>query len=94
MLAAFYLGLVGYTCAWHFRKELRSSGRALLVKGLLPLFGALVMTYAFAENAIQMRKPGYGSTSFHSVGGVFMLGIGTPVLGLVIMLVYRLVVLC
>ena len=47
LLAAFYLGLVGYTCAWHFRKELRSGGRALLVKGLLPLFGALVLTWAF-----------------------------------------------
>ena len=37
-----------------------------------------------------MWKPGYGSTSFHGVGGVFLLGIGTLVLGLVIMLVYRL----
>ncbi len=90
LLAAFYLGLVGYTCAWHFRRELRSGGCALLVKGLLPLFGALVLTWAFAENAIQMWKPSYGSTSFHGVGGVFLLGIGTLVLGLVIMLVYRL----
>ena len=54
------------------------------------MFGALVLTWAFAENAIQMWKPSYGSTSFHGVGGVFLLGIRTLVLGLVIMLVYRL----
>ena len=47
------------------------------------MFGALVLTWAFAENAIQMWKPSYGSTSFHGVGGVFLLGIGTLVLGLV-----------
>src|SRR5258708_27603620 len=82
--------MVGYTCAWHFRKELRSGGRTLLVKGLIPLFGALVLTYAFAESAIQMSKPGYGSTSFHGIGGVFVLGIGTIVVGMVIMLAYRL----
>ena len=56
----------------------------------LLILATLVMTYAFAENAIQMWKPSYGSTSFHGIGGVFLLGIGTLVLGLVIMLVYRL----
>jgi amino acid transporter len=90
LLIAFYYGMVGYTCAWHFRTELRSGGRALIVKGLIPLFGALVLTYAFAESAIQMWKPGYGYTSFHGIGGVFVLGIGTIVAGLVIMLAYRL----
>lgn len=90
LLIAFYYGMVGYTCAWRFRKQLRSGGRTLLVKGLVPLFGALVLTYAFAESAIQMWKPSYGSTSFHGIGGVFILGIGTIVAGLVIMLVYRL----
>jgi amino acid transporter len=90
LLIAFYYGLVGYTCAWRFRGELRSGGRTLLVKGLIPLFGALVLTYAFAESAIQMWKPGYGSTSFHGIGGVFILGVGTIVAGLVIMLACRL----
>jgi hypothetical protein len=90
LLIAFYYGMVGYTCAWRFRAELRSGGRTLLVKGLIPLFGALVLTYAFAESAIQMWKPGYGSTSFHGIGGVFILGIGTIVAGLVVMLACRL----
>ena len=90
LLIAFYYGMVGYTCAWHFRKEIRLGGRALLVKGILPLFGAVVLTYAFVQNAIQMWKPSYGSTSFHGVGGVFLLGIGTIVLGVVIMLTFRL----
>jgi hypothetical protein len=35
-----------------------------------------------------MRKPDYGYTSFHGLGGVFILGMGTLVLGVVVMLVY------
>ena len=90
LLIAFYYGMVGYTCAWQFRGELRSGGRALLVKGILPLFGAVVLTYAFVESAIQMWKPSYGYTSFHGIGGVFLLGIGTIVLGALTMVAYRL----
>jgi hypothetical protein len=37
-----------------------------------------------------MWKPSYGFTSFHGIGGVFILGIGTIVAGLVIMLAYQL----
>jgi hypothetical protein len=90
LLIAFYYGMVGYTCAWRFRRELRSGGRALLVKGLIPVFGAAVLSYAFIESAIQMWKPGYGYTSFHGIGGVFVLGMGTIVAGLLVMLAYRL----
>lgn len=90
LLIAFYYGLVGYTCAWQFRRDLRAGGRALLVKGIVPLFGALVLTYAFIQSATQMWKPDYGFTSFHGIGGVFLLGVGTIVLGAVLMLAYRL----
>ncbi len=88
LLIAFYYGLVGYTSVWYFRHELRNSTRDLLLKGLIPLVGALVLTFAFLKSAWEMRKADYGYTSFHGVGGVFLLGIGTLVVGAVVMLVY------
>jgi amino acid transporter len=88
LLIAFYYGLVGYTSVWYFRHELRNSTRDLLLKGLIPLAGALVLTFAFVKSAWEMRKADYGYTSFHGVGGVFLLGIGTLVVGAVVMVVY------
>ena len=72
-------GTSGTTCAQH---------RDLLLKGLIPLAGALVLTFAFVKSAWEMRKADYGYTSFHGIGGVFLLGIGTLVVGAVVMLGY------
>jgi amino acid transporter len=88
LLIAFYYGLVGYTCAWHFRRQLRSGARELWLKGIIPLFGSAVLTYAFIFSATQMWKPDYGFTSFHGIGGVFLLGMGTIILGAAVMVVY------
>lgn len=88
LLISFYYGLVGFTCAWHFRRELGTSTNNLILKGIIPMFGALVLALAFFYSATQMWKPDYGYTSFHGVGGVFIFGVGTLVLGVGTMLVY------
>ncbi len=88
LLIAFYYALVGYTCVWQFRRELTGSVRSFLCKGLLPLTGALTLTAVFLESAWQMRSPHYGSTSIGPVGGVLLIGGGTIVLGVVLMLGY------
>jgi amino acid transporter len=88
LLIAFYYGLVGFTSVWYFRHDLRHSTRDLLLKGVIPLAGAITLTLAFAKSAWEMRKPDYGFTSFHGVGGVFLLGVGTLVVGVVVMLGY------
>jgi hypothetical protein len=36
-----------------------------------------------------MRAPGYGATSFHGVGGVFLLGVGAIAIGVAAMLIVR-----
>jgi hypothetical protein len=60
----------------------------LLLKGVIPLAGALVLTLAFLKSAWEMRKADYGYTSFHGIGGVFLLGVGTLVVGVLVMLGY------
>jgi amino acid transporter len=88
LLIAFYYGLVGFTSVWYFRHDLRRSTKDLLLKGLIPGAGAVVLTLAFFKSAWEMRKADYGYTSFHGVGGVFLLGVGTLVVGVVVMLGY------
>ena len=50
---AFYYGITGFACVWYFRKELTSSPRNLFLKGILPLLGAVMLTYAFVQSAIR-----------------------------------------
>jgi amino acid transporter len=89
LLIAFYYALTGYACVWYFRRQLTTSLRALLAKGLLPLVGALILTACFFKSAHDMYAADYGNTSFHGVGGVFLVGIGSLVLGVVVMLAYE-----
>jgi amino acid transporter len=90
---AFYYGLTGFACFWYFRKVLRRSARDLWFKGILPLLGGLMLLYFFCYAAFDVyAAPGYGHTSVTlplvgHVGGVSVIGIGSLVLGVVLMLI-------
>jgi amino acid transporter len=86
LAVAFYYGVTAYSCVWYFRRTLFSSARNLFMRGIFPLLGALAMTWAFVQSAIDMIKPDYGYTAFGSIGGVFVLGVGMLALGVPLML--------
>ena len=88
LLIAFYYGVTGLACVWHFRRRLHNS-RDLLLKGLLPALGGLMMLTAFGRSAYDMVDPAYGSTSFHGIGGVFLLGVGSILVGAIAMVLVR-----
>lgn len=85
---AFYYGLTGFACVWYFRTELFASAHSFFFKFLFPLLGALLLTAAFIKSAIDMLDPDYGYTILLGVGGVFVIGIGSLLLGVVLMLVW------
>jgi amino acid transporter len=87
LLIAFYYGLTGFACAWYFRRTLTRSARHLLLRGVLPLLGGLILLAAFIRSAVDMFAEDFGETSFHGVGGVFLLGVGSLLLGVVVMVV-------
>ena len=94
VMIAFYYGLTGFECAWYYRRSLRNSTRDLWVKGIIPLIGG-VLLYAFLAYDIWLdwnfsRNGSYTSWSLpfppHSdVGGVFIIGVLSFVVGLVLM---------
>jgi amino acid transporter len=85
LLIAFYYGLTGFACVWYFRRELAGSAKDFLLKGLVPFLGGLILLGAFLRSAVDMFAEDYGDTSFHGIGGVFLLGIGALLLGVVLM---------
>ncbi|MFJ6509882.1 APC family permease [Streptomyces sp. NPDC091406] len=89
LLIACYYGTTALACVWYFRKHLRESPRALFLRGILPLTGGLLMLGAFVRSAYDMADPAYGSTSFHGIGGVFLLGAGSLAAGALAVLAAR-----
>lgn len=87
---AFYYGLTGFACVWYFRKELFADAHNFFFKFLFPLLGALTLTGAFVTSAIDMLDPDYGYTILLGVGGVFVTGIGSLLVGVVLMVVWAL----
>ena len=86
LAVAFYYGITAYACVWYFRRTLFDSARNFFMRGFFPLLGALAMTWAFVQSAIDMIQPDYGYTAFGSIGGVFVLGVGMLALGIPLML--------
>jgi amino acid transporter len=86
LAVAFYYGITAYACVWYFRRSLFESARNLFMRGIFPLLGALAMTWAFVQSAVDMIKPDYGYTVYGSIGGVFVVGVGMLALGIPLML--------
>jgi amino acid transporter len=85
---AFYYAITSFACVWYFRRELFTSVRNFVTKGLFPLLGGLMLTAAFVQSAIDMLDPDYGYTVLFGIGGVFVIGIGSLLVGAVVMLVW------
>ena len=89
LLIAFYYGLTGFACVWFYRRTLTTSLRHLVMRGVFPFLGGVMLLGAFVVAAYQYADPEFGETSILGIGGVFLLGIGSLVLGVVLMLVWQ-----
>jgi amino acid transporter len=86
----FYYGFTGVACPWYFRHDLTESARNLLLLGVGPLLGGLILfgvgikaAFYYAETAHVESKPILGITL------PLWMGIGGMVLGAIIMLISR-----
>lgn len=88
MLIAFYYGVTAFSCAWQFRRRLRSP-RDVLLRLVLPLAGGVFMLGVFVLACVSYADPAYGETVFFGVGGVFVVGVGALLLGVVLMVAWN-----
>ena len=82
---ALYYAITSFSALWYFRKTLRDSARNLWMRGIFPLLGGLLLTYAFIQSAIDMINVDYGYTVLFGIGGAFVIGVGAILLGFVLM---------
>jgi amino acid transporter len=91
LVIAFYYSLTGIACALYYRKHLLSSPVNLLLIGIGPVVGALLLLWLLVEAAADMADPA------NSYSGQAWLGVGPPLViggvifaaGLVLMFVWR-----
>ena len=89
LLIAFYYGLTGFAAVWFFRRELFTSAKAFFLKGLFPFLGGAILFAAMIRTAIDSYATDFGDTVLFNVGGVFVLGVGSVAIGLVLMIVWN-----
>jgi amino acid transporter len=88
LMIAFYYGLTGFACAWFYRKTMWAKPRDILMQGVIPLLGGLMLLGAFFYACHTYYAADYGNTSLGGVGGVFIIGIGSLLVGVVLMYIY------
>lgn len=94
LMIAFYYGMTGYACVWYYRKTLTNSARDFMMRGVVPLLGAIMLTVVFAYGLISYSKPDYlvdddgNNVTILGFGAVAVVGIGALVLGVIMMFVW------
>jgi amino acid transporter len=89
LMIAFYYGLTGFACVWFYRKTMWARPRDIVMQGLLPILGGVLLVGFFLKACWTYADPDYGYTSIGSIGGVFLIGVGSLLLGVVLMFVYQ-----
>ncbi len=85
---AFFYGIASFACILYFRRNLFDSWHNALYRFVFPLLGGAFMAWAFVQSAIDMADPGYGSSQLGGIGSAFLIGVGSLLLGLLLMFVW------
>ena len=84
----FYYGFTGLCCAWYFRKQLFKNVKVFFLAGLLPLLGCIMMFYVFGKAFHDYSETGAGyAKPLFGIQIPIVIGIGTLLLGLPLMLI-------
>lgn len=91
LLVAFYYGLTGFSAAWHFRKNPGSGLRQVAARVLMPLIGGATLLSVFLKTLTDDLDPENSSTVVSifgtKLGGIFVIAVGTFLLGAILMLI-------
>jgi hypothetical protein len=90
-MIAFYYGLTGFACVVYYRRYLLRSVKNFVLVGLLPFTGAAILTYVLVKTLIDSSKAAYDYGTVGGVGTVFVIGVGLLVIGIPLMIWWRVV---
>ncbi|HQY32962.1 APC family permease [Actinotalea sp.] len=91
LLIAFYYALTGIACALYYRRHLLESVRNLLLIGIGPVVGAVMLLWLLVESVIDMADPenSYTGQAWFGMGPPLVIGIVILAVGLVLLAVSR-----
>jgi amino acid transporter len=90
LLIAFYYSLLGLAALWAFRKEAFRSLGDVMSKFAAPLVGTVILAWALVRNGKDTIADDYGLTTLFGVGGVFVIGAATVLIGIALMTIWNL----
>lgn len=90
MMIAFYYGLSGFAAAIFYRHVLTRSVKNLLLIGVVPVLGGIVLAWAFVRSAFDMADPAnsYSGETWFGMAVPLAITVITFVLGLVLMVAW------
>jgi amino acid transporter len=97
LMIAFYYGLTGFACVWYYRRTLTSGVRNFVMRGLFPLLGGLMLTAIFIYGLVSFAEPDWLTDSngknvtIFGIGAEAVVGVGGILIGVVLMVVWRLI---
>jgi hypothetical protein len=97
LMIAFYYGLTGFACVWFYRKTLFTSFRHAIMRGLFPLAGGLMLLAVFIYGVYNFAQPSWltdangKNVTIFGIGAEAVVGIGGLLLGVVLMIVWRVI---
>ncbi len=91
LLIAFYYALTGFACAIYYRRHLTESAKNLLLIGVAPVAGGLLLVWLLVLSIRDMSDPAnsYSGQSWLGVGPPLVIGVGIFLAGIVVMLIWR-----
>jgi amino acid transporter len=91
LMIAFYYGLTGFACTIYYRRELRRSVKSFLLIGVAPFLGGLMLAGVFVKSCVDLAHPDNSESgeAWLGLGPPLVIGIGFLLLGVVLMLLWR-----
>jgi amino acid transporter len=91
LMIAFYYGLTGFACTIYYRRRLTESVKSFLLIGVGPTLGGLILAAIFVKSCYDLSKPENSESgdSWLGLGPPLVIGLGFLLLGLVLMLLWR-----
>jgi amino acid transporter len=91
LMIAFYYGLTGFACTIYYRRQVLRSLKSFLLIGVAPLLGGVILAAVFVKSCIELADPENSESggSWLGVGPPLVIGLGFLLLGVVLMLAWR-----
>ncbi len=92
LLIAFYYALTGIACAIYYRRQLRHSVKNMLLIGVGPVVGAIMLIWLLIRSVVDLNDPAASSTgtAWFGFGPPLVIGVAIFLIGIVIMVGWRL----